>query len=156
MRKPFIKEVPQEFWITNISKQAIALADLGIDIIPMTSINLLSNALPDNARTSHTTRNRRFHLQAAHSIIVRKVPPQNARKLTAFNPAEPIFDPKGSAIFSRAHSTVKVEEKHYEELAITDEQYAENEVAQEAKKDEQTGSKPNQNQIRTSMAIIRR
>ena len=64
-------------------------------------------------------------------IIHRKVPPQAARKLTAFDPTEPIFDPNGSAIRSRAHSTVKVEDPHYEELSITDEQYAENEVATE-------------------------
>lgn len=143
MRKPLIKEVAQEFWITNISKQAIALADLGIDIMPMTSVNLLSKhyqITPEQAINSATAGS---IFKRRHSVVVRNVPPQNARKLTAFNPAEPIFDPKGSAIFSRAHSTVKVEEKHYDELAITDEQYAENEVAQEAKKDEQAGSKPN-------------
>jgi hypothetical protein len=140
MRKPIVKKIAKEFWITNISKQAIALADLGVDIMPMSSINLLSSRYqitPEQAIKSATVGS---IFKRRHSVFVRNVPPQGARKLTAFNPTEPIFDPKGSAIFSRAHSAVKVEEKHYEELAITDEQYAENEVSQET---QDQGSKSN-------------
>jgi hypothetical protein len=132
MRRPFLKAAqPQEFWITNISKQAIALSDLGIDVLPMTSINLLSNGYNITLEQAERSKAEGSIFKRSHSIIHRKVPPQAARKLTAFNPTEPIFNPNGSAIQSRAHSTVKVEDPHYEELSITDEQYAENEVATE-------------------------
>ena len=99
--------------------------------MPMTSINLLSKGYNITLEQAEKSEASGSLFKRSHSVIHRKVPPQGAKKLTTYNPTDPIFDPKGSAIQSRAHSAVKVEEPHYEELTITDEQYAENEVAQE-------------------------
>lgn len=106
------------FWITNISKKAVHLSDIGVIIYPMRSINLLDK------RHYSLTRNQLERSQASGSlntkkdlVVVRKVPPVIEA---------PNYLPiKEDAIYpSKPRSSIAVENIKYEELDVPDDVYA--------------------------------
>lgn len=112
-----IKE--EEFWITNISRKAVHLADIGVIIYPMRSINLLDSKhynitkeQLDNSRVKGSL------FARSNMVVVRAVAPEAAaKKYLPF---------KDDAIFpTKQRSAVEIENIKYEELDLPDDTYAE-------------------------------
>jgi hypothetical protein len=112
------KEKPT-FWVTNIAKKAVSLMDLNISIQPNRSINLL-----DKKRYPHLTYDQIIQssidgslFKKSNLVAVRKVPPGT--------PLRQYIPLQENAIFlDKSRSAIKIEEIHYEELDISDDQYA--------------------------------
>jgi hypothetical protein len=122
----------KEFWITNISKKAINLVDLGVYIYPRTSINLLDakhyrHLTEEQVKQSATTGS----LKAKSRFIsVRQVAPI----ITQIGNTT-LMDLERDTVFpSRPRSAIQTEKVHYDELNISDDEYA-NENAEIAEED---------------------
>lgn len=106
------------FWITNISKKAINLYDIGITIMPMTSLNLLDSKhyrltleqLEKSAKSGSIALKSNY-------VVVRAVPPDAKKNYLPFD--------KNAIMPTRHRSAVENEDIKYEELNISDEKYAE-------------------------------
>jgi hypothetical protein len=114
------KHIPAEsYWITNISRHLIDLPDLNIFVPPMCHINLL-----DKKHYRHLTKDQILASVTSGSIaskkgaiIPRKVPPGTPIKAyidIEENPNMP----------SRQRSVIPIENITYEELNISDDEYA--------------------------------
>lgn len=106
-----------ELWITNISKKNVTLRDLNISIPAMRSINLLG-------------KNNRFNLELVEKSIssgsifakrdkikVRKVAPEEFKRVLDIS-KEPMYTSEKVLI-----SQLVIDNPHYEELSISDEQF---------------------------------
>lgn len=106
------------FWITNISKSMVSLTDLNFTVNPMTSVNLLDD------KHHHLTEKQVLDSAASGSIfkkrnkiIVRKVPPGSVNKTYV-----PVQE---NAVFpTKQRSAVEIENIKYEELSISDDEFA--------------------------------
>ncbi|HYT46731.1 MAG TPA: hypothetical protein VEP90_30675 [Methylomirabilota bacterium] len=112
-----IKNTPS-FWLINVSDRDVSLADLNLTIRAMSSVNLLDN------RHYHYTVEQLTHSIASGSIfkkrnkiIVRKIAPEVVRANTPF-----LAD---ATIPSRERSVLSIKEERYEELELSDAQFAE-------------------------------
>lgn len=108
----------KSFWITNVSSKSVSLEDLKFTIPAKSSMNLLNKKckfteeqLIQSAETGSLFKKR-------HVIFIRKVSP-----ITADNKQ---FVENENFIPSRSKSIIETEEKIYEELNISDEEFAEN------------------------------
>lgn len=108
----------QEFWITNISDRNVSLSDLNISIKPKCSVNLLDK------KHYHFTLEQIVNSVESGSIykkrdklFVRKVRPVQSEKKSI------IYDPKATRP-SIYKSAVKVQEQIYDELILSDEDFA--------------------------------
>jgi hypothetical protein len=107
------------FWITNISNKIVSLSDLAIHIQPYSSINLL------DSHHYHLTDEQIFKSTSSGSICkksdkikIRLIPPQGKEQI--------IIPIDHDAVFpSRKRSTVEIDDIHYEELDVSDDNYAE-------------------------------
>lgn len=107
----------QVFWITNISNRNVSLTDLNLTIKAFSSVNLLDKKHYDYSLEQ---------LQASVSggslskkrdkLFVRRLAPTIIKKTTAFN--------SESMIPTRERSLYNIKEEHYEELAVSDEDFA--------------------------------
>lgn len=119
--KPYISfsDLPS-FWITNISKKAISLADLGITIYPMRSINLFDinhykHLSQDQIIASATSGSL---LAKSKYVVVRKVAPD----ITTTKIQIPLQE---NAVFhTNQRSIIEIDRVTYDELIIKDEEYA--------------------------------
>lgn len=106
-----------ELWITNISKKNVTLRDLNISIPAMRSINLLG-------------KNNRFNLELVEKSIssgsifakrdkikVRRVAPFDEKKVLEVS-KEPLYTADNVLL-----SQVVIDNPHYEELSMSDEQF---------------------------------
>lgn len=123
-----LQEKPS-FWIKNISKKGISLGDLNISIQPNISINLLdSNRYPHldyDKLIASSTNGSLFKKQ--RFVVIRKVPPTT--ELKQYIPLQ-----KDAVFLHDPRSAAKIEEIHYDELNISDDDYA-NENAEMAQSD---------------------
>src|SRR5271165_2022505 len=110
----------KEFWITNTSNRAISLADLGICIYPMRSINLL-----DKDHYRHITKEQLIKSASSGSlfaknkyVVVRKVAPGTPMK--TYIPLQ-----EDATFPTRQRSVIEIEKITYEELNVSDDEYAE-------------------------------
>jgi hypothetical protein len=108
------------FWITNISKKAINLTDLGIYIYPMCSINLL-----DKKHYGHLTEEQVMKSATGGSlflkkrcVVVRKVAPGTPMKSPPPLQEDAVFP-------TRQRSSIEFDKPTYDELNIPDEEFAE-------------------------------
>lgn len=114
-----IKSPPEEsFWITNISKRIVSLADLALSIQPMSSMNLLDKKhhyLTKEQLIKSATSGSLFAKR--DKVVVRRVPPGVKKKdLIPF---------QENAVFpTHQRSVVEVENVKYEELSLTDDDFA--------------------------------
>jgi hypothetical protein len=116
------------FWVTNISKKIVSLTDLGICIYPMRSVNLLDNKHYSLTKEQLIASASSGSLLAKSKLLsVRKVPPPNTPKVRIPFQEDAIYP-------SKQRSAVEVEDIKYEELNISDDDYA-NENADLAEKD---------------------
>lgn len=107
----------QYFWVTNISNRNVSLADLNLTIKAFSSVNLL-----DKKHYSFTIE-QLLQSEAIGSIfnkknkiVVRKVPPQTI-KMNVPTLSE-------TYIPSRERSVYSIKEEKYEELNLSDEDFA--------------------------------
>ena len=118
IKKP---EQPVEaFWITNISKKIVSLADLGLCIYPQRSVNLLDKKHYSLTKEQLIASATSGSLLAKKTLLsIRKVPPPDQPKFNTI-----LLDE--NAIFqTRQRSAIKHEKIEHEELKIADEDYAE-------------------------------
>jgi hypothetical protein len=115
------KNENQSLWITNISKLNVTLADLGITIKARSSVNLL-----DKKHYKYTLDQIRKSIESGSifkkrdKIYERKVPPVSIKSNTPI--VKDVFIP------SRAKSVFVINEEKYNELDISDEQFAEENI----------------------------
>lgn len=120
----------KDYWVTNISKMNVSLADLNLTIKAMSSVNLL-----DKKHYSYTyeqlelSRTQGSMAKKKDKIVPREIPPEIKKK------SGPIFI-KDAMIPPREKSTFDVKQIQYEELNLTDEQFAD-ENAETAELDRQ-------------------
>lgn len=111
------KQEVKTFWVTNISKMNVSLADLDLTIKAYTSVNLLDNKhyqytldqLIKSVETGSIFKKR-------DRIVVRKVAPEVLRSNLPMN--------RETFIPSRERSLFVIKHENYEELNVSDEQFA--------------------------------
>lgn len=105
------------FWLTNLSNRNVSLADLNLTVKAFSSVNLMNTRhysytleqLEKSAKIGSIYKKRKM-------LAVRKVPP------TVFKVNIPIL---GDAFIpSRERSVLTIKEEHYEELSVSDEEFA--------------------------------
>lgn len=105
------------FWITNTCNRNVSLADLNLTVKAFSSINLL-----DERHYNYTLEKLEKSAQSGslykkrHAISIRKVPPTALKYNTPL--ASETYLP------SRERSVLAIKEETYEELNISDEQFA--------------------------------
>lgn len=112
-----MKTPAQSFWVTNTSNRNVSLADLNLTIRALTSVNLL-----DSRHYQYTLEQLQKSVDSGSlaakrdKIVVRKNAPIVEKKTLPFD--RETFMP------SRERSVFSIKEEYYEELTITDDQYA--------------------------------
>ncbi len=120
----------KDYWVTNISKMNVSLADLNLTIRAMSSVNLL-----DKKHYSYTyeqlelSRIQGSMAKKKDKIVPRDFPPEIKRKTDVVFIKDATIPPREKSIFD-------VKQIHYEELNLTDEQFAD-ENAETAELDRQ-------------------
>lgn len=117
------------FWITNISSRNVSLADLNLTVKAFTSVNLLDNrhyyyTLEQLQKSAHDG----SLAKKGKLIKIRKVEPEHIQVNVPFI--------QETYIPSRQRSIYDIKEEKYEELNISDEEFA-NENAEIAELDKQ-------------------
>lgn len=107
----------QSFWITNISNRNVSLADLNLTIKAFTSVNLLDDKHYDYSLEQLQTSAEKGSLaKKKDKLVVRQFAPKVTQRNVALN--------RESMIPTRERSLYSIKEEHYEELAISDEDFA--------------------------------
>jgi len=107
----------KSWWITNISKRNVTLADLRISVPAMKSINLLSKHYSFTLEQLEISAESGSIAKKSNIIRIRRVEPKVIPE-----PGLYIYDGK----FPRkSRSNVKVEKEFFEELDETDDEFAE-------------------------------
>jgi hypothetical protein len=105
------------FWLTNISNRNISLADLNLTVNSFTSINLMDKKhyqyTIDQLQKSVTSGS---IFSKRNKLVIRKIAP------TILKMNIPLL--KETFIETRARSIYSIKEENYEELNISDEQFA--------------------------------
>lgn len=121
--RPYRQASHHPFWITNVSRNVISLGDLGVLIIPKQSIDLadpvryphLNAELIQNSLKSGSL------FRYSHKISIRQIPPPETQKLKGASTI-PIEEHPNQAVIKRP--IVAIQETKYEELQLSDEEYA--------------------------------
>lgn len=105
------------FWVTNISNRNVSLADLNLTIKAFSSVNLMDKkhyayTLEQLQKSSSTGS---IHAKQ-DKIVIRKTAPTVLKLNVPFD--------HETYIPSRERSTFSIKEEYYEELNITDDDYA--------------------------------
>lgn len=117
MKNKFTQQ--NHFWVSNITKKTVNLSDLNVIIYPLRSINLLDNKHNtltieqlNKSSLSGSIKNK----YKSKSIIIRMNPPDIYKEILPF---------EDKAIFpTKQRSAVELENIKYEELNISDDEYA--------------------------------
>lgn len=112
-----ISNMKQVFWITNISNRNVSLADLNLTVKAFTSVNLLDKKhynysleqLQASAGTGSLAKKK-------DKLVVRQLAPTIVKRNTSFD--------RDSIIPTRERSVYSIKEEYFEELAISDEDFA--------------------------------
>ncbi len=107
----------QTFWITNISNRNVSLADLNVTIKAFSSVNLLDSKhysysvdqLEASAKTGSLAKKK-------DKLVIRRFAPTITQRNVSLN--------RDAMIPSRERSLYNIKEEHYEELNISDEDFA--------------------------------
>jgi hypothetical protein len=107
----------QSFWITNISNRNVSLADLNLTVKAFSSVNLLDKKHYDyNLEQLNTSATKGSIFKKKDKIVVRQVAPEVIKMNVPFL--------KETYIPSRERSTYVIKDENYEELNISDEEFA--------------------------------
>lgn len=113
----YSKPKPLAFWITNVSNRNVTLRDLSLTIKKYSSLNLLSNHFYYSIEQIEKSIKEGSLYNKRHIIKVRKVEPEE--------PKQKQIEVSDQCRFSYAsRSNVKIEEVEYEELKVSEEQFA--------------------------------
>jgi hypothetical protein len=116
-KEEIMKKEDPSFWLTNISDRNVSLADLNVTIKAFTCVNLL-----DKKHYSLTLEQLQTSKEKGSLFLKRdKIKPRLAAP-TVINNSMPIF--REAVAPSRERSTLNVKEEHYEELQVSDTEYA--------------------------------
>lgn len=124
------------FWVSNICKRNVSLADLALTIPAYSTVDLLSKHYHFKLEQLETSAKDGSIYKKSDRIKVRNVPPAPAVKpgLHKIETKEKIKPPN-------LRSLIKIDQQEYEELEFSDEQYAEE--AAEVAVDNEPLLKPN-------------
>jgi hypothetical protein len=110
------KEAPT-FWVTNISPMNVSLADLALTIKAYSSVNLLDKK---HYQYTHDQLQKSFEsgsiFKKRDKIVVRKIAPEILKANVPLT--------RETFIPTRERSTLVIKEENYEELNISDEEFA--------------------------------
>lgn len=107
----------QVFWITNISNRNVSLTDLNLTVKAFSSVNLLDKKHYDySPEQLHASASSGSLAKKRDKLVVRQLAPTIIKKSTAVN--------RESMIPTRERSLYNIKEEHYEELAVSDEDFA--------------------------------
>lgn len=120
---------PQYFWITNICNRNVSIADLNLTIKAYTSVNLL-----DKRHYQYTLE--QLEKSASEGSIFSKRDRLSIRKVKPENIIMNIPFVSETVIPTRERSLFNIKEEKYEELNVSDEDFA-NENAEIAELDRQ-------------------
>ena len=119
MRNQYRKKPPEpEFWVTNVSKMNVSLGDLDLTIKAYTTVNLLDK------RHYHYTIEQLKKSAESGSLYKKRdkiYPRKNAPEI----PNQRIDYVENAVIPPRDKSVFQIEQQNYEELDLTDEEFAE-------------------------------
>lgn len=107
----------ESFWVTNISNRNISLSDLNLTIKSFTSVNLLDNKhyyFSKDQLMKSATEGSLF--KKRDKLFVRKVAPEINKQQTPFN--------RDNVMPSRERSIYTIKEEDYEELHLSDTEFA--------------------------------
>lgn len=119
MRNPYRKKQQEpEFWVTNISKMNVSLGDLNLTIKAYSTVNLL-----DTRHYHYTIEQLKKSAESGSlykkrdKIFLRESAPEtNAQRIPYVE--EAIIPPRDRSVF-------QIEQQEYEELNLSDEEFAE-------------------------------
>lgn len=106
-----------ELWITNISKKNVTLRDLNMSIPAMRSINLISKNNRFNLELVERSISSGSIFAKRDKIKVRRVAPFDEKKVLEVS-KEPLYTADNVLL-----SQVVIDNPHYEELSMSDEQF---------------------------------
>jgi hypothetical protein len=112
-----MKPEPPAFWLTNFSKRNVSLADLNLTVKALSSINLLDKRHYDytleqleKSKTSGSIFSKR------NALTVRQMAPIVTKMNIPFD--------RETFIPTRERSTFSIKEEYYDELNLSDEDFA--------------------------------
>jgi hypothetical protein len=112
-----MKRSPTPFWVTNISNRNVTLSDLALNIPAFRTVNLMDTRhyqyTPEQLHKSATSGSLFYK---RNMIVVRKIAPEVHKDKKAIN--------HQSAIPSRERSILEIKEEKYEELQVSNEDFA--------------------------------
>lgn len=111
------KPKPLAFWITNISNRNVTLRDLSLTVKKYSSINLLSSHFHYTVEQIEKSIKVGSIHNKSNIIKIRKVEPEET-------PLKKIEVSDQSRFSYAARSNVKIEEVEYEELKVSEENFA--------------------------------
>lgn len=105
------------FWLTNISNRHVSLADLNLTVKAFSSVNLLDHKhYSYNLEQLQASADKGSIARKAHCLVVRKVAPE----IITMN--MPLSDE--TYIPTRERSVLEIHEEKYDELSVSDEEFA--------------------------------
>lgn len=111
------KKPSETFWVTNISKMNVSLSDLNYDIPAFSTVDLLSNHHYLTKAQLQASATSGSIFKKSDKIKVRMVPPPHL-------PPSILPIDRENPIPTRQRSALKLEHIHYEELNISDDEFA--------------------------------
>lgn len=109
-----------DYWITNISNRDVTLHDLGVTVRARTSINLLNKRHYSLSIKDIEKSAKDGSLFSRKRMIIRRVTPPTINSLS-FKMA---ID-HTAIIPTRTHSIYEIKQEQYDELIVSDEEFAE-------------------------------
>lgn len=107
----------QSFWITNISNRNVSLADLNLTIKAFSSVNLLDEKhYAYSLEQLQVSAEKGSLAKKKDKLVVRTFAPKSTQKNIGIS--------REAMIPTRERSLFNIKEEHYEELNISDEDFA--------------------------------
>jgi hypothetical protein len=108
---------PDHFWVTNTSNHDVSLGDLYLTIKSYKSVNLLdSKHYHYSWEQIYKSFSSGSIFKKRNKIVARKNPPYIAKKTLVLD--------RNSVLPSREKSIFEIKQENYEELSLSDEQFA--------------------------------
>jgi hypothetical protein len=108
----------ETFWVTNVSNLIVSLSDLGLSIKPMCSVNLLDSRHYSLSKEQVSNSAASGSIYAKRNkIVVRKVAP------VVEKPKRVLID-ESAKFPTRQRSNVELNQVKYEELEVSDDEFA--------------------------------
>lgn len=119
----------KEFWITNISNRSVILADLNVEIGPFKTLNLMNNHFTFKIEELQKSEAIGSIHKKNKIIKVRKSAPVKNKnnlliKRNMYDEQNKVWTGDGPSIPNRKRSILEIKEEKYEELNVSDLDFA--------------------------------